>query len=233
MTTTSSGSTWKGTFPDRSNFASYAESRYGSLLVTNMYGIVGGRDEEDDDSYRTRIHWKLISPNGVNETALRFDLLQVPGIQDVVFDRRAGTFTCYVYAITPVAAASILAMVQERLEKVFPLTGLAVNPDLVGITLATTLKLTAGASQTDRDIVTAQARQAAEDYLNNLKIGEPLIINEIADRIRNSHPRILDVGEPNRQIAGAISCTTRCPSNTRSAPRAQASADACLGRTIQ
>src|ERR1035437_4261096 len=70
--------------------------------------IDGGRDEEDDESYRYRIHLKLTSQAGSNENAIRFSLLQIPGIQDVVFDRRAGTFTCYVYAISTVAAASLL-----------------------------------------------------------------------------------------------------------------------------
>jgi len=65
------------------------------FLVTNDYGIVGGRDTEDDDSYRYRIHLKLTSQSGSNENALRFALLQVPGIQDVVFDSKAGTFHCH------------------------------------------------------------------------------------------------------------------------------------------
>jgi Baseplate J-like protein len=91
--------------------------------VTNDYGIVGGRDQEDDESYRYRVHLKLISQAGSNEASMRFALLQVPGMQDVVFDRRAGTFTCYVYAITPVAAASVLRMVQDSIDQTvaFPL----------------------------------------------------------------------------------------------------------------
>ena len=102
--------------------------------------MVDGRDTEDDDSYRYRIHLKLTSQPGSNENALRFALLQIPGIQDVVFDRRAGTFTTYVYAITPVAAASVLQAVQDTLDQTvaFPVTGSATNPDLVGITLSTT-----------------------------------------------------------------------------------------------
>lgn len=114
---------------------------------------MGGRDEEDDESYRYRMHLALISRPGSNEAALRFELLQVPGIQDVVFDRKAGTFTCYVYAITPVASASVIQMVQDAINSkvAFPVTGIAVNPDLIGITLATTLTLVAGTTQTDRD----------------------------------------------------------------------------------
>ena len=161
-----------------------------------------GRDQEDDESYRYRIHLKLISQSGSNESAIRFDLLQVPGIQDVVFDRRAGTFYCYVYAITPIAAASVLAMVQDAIDQnvAFPLTGTALNPDQIGITLATTISTVAGSTQTDKDTATGQAIAAAQDYINNLRVGEPLVINDIAAAIQTSSSKILDVGQPNRQI---------------------------------
>ena len=92
-----------------------------------------------------------------------------------------GTFTCYVYAITPVAAASVLSMVQDTIDTTvaFPLTGTAVNPDLVGITLATTITLVAGSTQTDKDTAAGQAAAAAQDYLNNLRVGDPLIKHEL------------------------------------------------------
>jgi hypothetical protein len=66
--------------------------------------------------------------------------------------------------------------------------------------LATTISTRGASTQTDKDVVAASARADAESYINNLRIGEELIINEIADRIRNADSRILDVGEPNRQI---------------------------------
>ena len=71
-----------------SNFTNYTESRYGSLLVTNNYGIVGGRDAESDDDYRYRIRLKQQAQNGANEAALRFQILQIPGIQDVGLRQR-------------------------------------------------------------------------------------------------------------------------------------------------
>jgi hypothetical protein len=223
---------------NRHNFTNYAESRFGSLLVTNDFGIIGGRDQEDDESYRYRTHLKLISQSGSNESSLRFALLQVPGIQDVVFDRRAGTFICYVYAITPVASSSLLSTVQDTIDQnvAFPLTGTAVNPDLVGITLATTISLVAGSSQTDRDTAIGQAAAAAQVYLNNLRVGDPLIINDIAAAIRNASAKILDVGAPNRQIDeiySANTCTIKLlhlylPFRPARAPRF-----ACLSQTVQ
>jgi hypothetical protein len=55
---------------------------------------------------------KLQSPNGANEAALRFQIIQVPGIQDVVFAPVAGTFTCYVYGIASDGSAALLQNVQ-------------------------------------------------------------------------------------------------------------------------
>jgi hypothetical protein len=132
----------------------------------------------------------------------RFELLRIPGIQDVVFERHAGSFTCYVYAITPQASSSVMTMVQETLNEhvSFPTAAVAVSPDLVGITLSATIRLSTSASSAERETILSRARSEAEGYINNLRTGEPLIINEIADRIRNADARILDVGEPNRQL---------------------------------
>ena len=187
----------------RHNFTNYANANYGSLLVTNDYGVVGGRDAESDDDYRYRINLKLQSPSGVNEAALRFTLLQVPGIQDVVFDRHAGSFDCYVYSIAPQVAASLLSMVQQTINDnvAFPLTGNAVAPDLVGMSLTTTLHMIAGVSAGDQQTAVANATAAAEDYINNLAVGQTLVINEISDQIMNSDGRILDVGDPNKPLA--------------------------------
>jgi phage-related baseplate assembly protein len=186
---------WSGTVP-------YSKSAFGSLLVTNSYGVVGGRDAETDDNYRYRIQQKLQGRNGSNEAALRFELLQVPGIQDIVFTRLAGTFDCYVYGIAPTPAPSLLDAVQQTINDnvAFPLTGTAIAPDLVGISLVTTLSMSAGASTTDQDMVIGEAVAAAQDYIDNLGVGQQLVSNEIADRIRNADARILDVGQPNKQI---------------------------------
>jgi hypothetical protein len=186
---------WSGNF-------TYSNAAFGSLLVTNAYGVVGGRDDESDDNYRYRIQQKLQGRNGSNEAALRFELLQVPGIQDIVFERQAGTFNCYVYGIAPQTSSSLLDSVQQVINDniAFPLTGSAIAPDLVGISLVTTLSMSAGASSTDQDMVIGEAVAAAQDYIDNLTVGQQLVINEIADRIRNADARILDVGQPNKQI---------------------------------
>ena len=108
-----------------SNFTNYTESAYGSLLVTDNYGIVGGSDPETDANYRYRIQLKIQSPNRSNEAALRFQCLLIPGIQNVVFDSAAGTFTCYAYGVT-LTVSALLQSVQHVTH------GLPERPDLLG-----------------------------------------------------------------------------------------------------
>jgi uncharacterized phage protein gp47/JayE len=186
----------------RHNFLNYTDSRFGSLLVTNTVALVGGRDTEDDESYRYRINLRLQSHGGSAEDDLRLEILQVPGVQDLDFERLAGTFNVYVYGISPTTPASLLQLVQNSIDNrtAYPLVGLAVAPDLIGISLTTKVKLSATTSAADRAGVLATAARAAEDYINNLRVGQELVINEIADRIMSADSRIVDIGEPNRPL---------------------------------
>src|SRR5207253_9685462 len=80
-----------GTF-NRHKFTGATDAPLGTLPVTNNFGLVGGRDAESDDDYRSRLSRKVQSSAAANEAALRLELLEIPGIQDVVFERQAGAF---------------------------------------------------------------------------------------------------------------------------------------------
>jgi phage-related baseplate assembly protein len=187
---------------NRHSFANYAQSTFGTLLVTNNFGIIGGRDAEDDESYRFRINLKLQSVGGAGEVDLRAAILQIPGIQDVVFSSLAGTYLVYVYGISPAVPPSLLSLVQTSINArtAYPLTGTAVVPDLVGVSLSTTLQLKSGLSTVDQSSVISNAQQAAANYINNLTIGQELVINEIAALVLGSDTRILDIGDPNEPL---------------------------------
>ncbi len=107
-------------------------------------------------------------------------------------------------------APSLLQLANDRINQraAFPITGTALSPDLVGISLATTVSLTRGVAPAEADIVIATAKNAAENYINNLGIGAPLILNAVASQVRNSDSRISDVGKPNNQIPEIYSWRT-------------------------
>jgi hypothetical protein len=138
VSTGSAGNTPSEIFT-RHNFTNYTQSSFGGLLVTNTYGIIGGRDREDDESYRYRIHLRLTAQSGINEAALRYQMLQLPGIQDVVFETSAGSFSVYLYAVSPVVPPSLLQLAGTLLTDTvaFPIQANVLTPDLVGISLAT------------------------------------------------------------------------------------------------
>ena len=201
VSTGSSGNTSSGVFT-RHNFTNYTQSAAGGLLVTNNYGIIGGRDTEDDDSYQYRIHLKLVSQNGINEAAIRYQLLQLPGIQDVVFSSSAGSFYVYLYGISPVVPPSLTQLANTTIANTaaFPIQGTALSPDLVGISLSTTVSFNSGVAATDQSVILSSASTAAANYINNLSVGAPLVINQLAAQILSSDSRISDIGQPNDEI---------------------------------
>lgn len=195
------GNAAEGVF-ESTNFSNYADAAYGSLLVTNNYGLIGGRDAEDDDSYRYRISLKLQSHGGAEEAALRLAVLAVPGVQDLDFVRQAGTFLCYVYGISPVVPPSLLALVQGQLDSLvaYPASGTAISPALIGISFTTTLTFASTASSAEQQSATTNALAAAQSYINNLGKSQEFVINALADAIQSSDPNILDIGSPDQPI---------------------------------
>lgn len=201
LSTGTSGNSGSTTFT-KTNFSNYADSFYGTLLVTNNYGVIDGSDEEDDDSYRYRINLKLQSENGAAEIDLRLAILTVPGIQDVVFERLSGTFNVYAYGISPVISPTLIQTVQTLINQkvAYPLVGTVIAPDLIGISLETSITFASGVQQSDESTVITNATTAASNYINNLGIGGTLVINALASVIIGSDSRILDIGDPDKPI---------------------------------
>ena len=169
----------------RHNFSGYADYRFGSLLVTNDYGIVGGRDSEDDDSFRFRIHLKLQAKSGANQDALRSALLTVPGIQDVVFSSYAGGFQVYIYGISTTVSRSLLDNAQSVINQTaaYPVTGIALAPDPVGFSLSTAVQFTGNPSSSEKDVILSRAVSAGQSYINNLGVGNPLVSVPLSRRV--------------------------------------------------
>lgn len=186
------------------NFRSYTNYKYGSLLVTNNYGIVTGTDAESDTNYSYRINLKLSSKNGAAESDIILAVLLVPGIQNVVFNRQSGTYLCYIYSTSPTVPTSVMQLVQSQLNAVtaWPLVGTAIQPDLIGISLSTTITFVSGATASQQATALSNAQAAAANYINNLNsaIGQTLVINEIASVIISADPNILDIGQPNQPL---------------------------------
>ena len=76
----------------------------------------------------------------------------------------------------------------------------ALSPDLVGISFSTTLSFNSGVSQSDQASILSTASAADANYINNLAVGAPLVINQLASAILTSDSRIQDIGDPKDEI---------------------------------
>jgi hypothetical protein len=81
----------------------------------------------------------------------------------------------------------------------FPITGTAIAPDLVGISLVTTLTLISAPTESQSTII-SNAIAAATNYINNIGVGGTIVINEISSIIMSSDTNILDIGLPNQPL---------------------------------
>lgn len=198
----SGGNSAAGVFT-QSNFTNYASASYGSLRVTNNFGITSGADQESDADYAYRINLHLSSRGGSTQNDLTALLLAIPGIQKVVFNPLAGTFEVYVYGISTQIAPSLLSQVQHVLDSntAYPLVGTALAPALVGISASTSLTLVPGLSSSDITGVLTSANTAASNYINNLGVGATFVINQLADQILSSDTRIQSIGQPNKPFS--------------------------------
>jgi uncharacterized phage protein gp47/JayE len=183
------------------NFTNYTQSSYGTLLVTNNFGIVSGRDAEDDSSYQYRIQLALKTVGGSSETDLTVQLLTVPGVSNITFEELPGTFNVYVYTTSTSPSAYVIQLVQSMLNTLtaFPITGTAIAPDLVGISLVTTLTLISAPTEA-QSIIISNAIAAATNYINNIGVGGTIVINEISSILMSSDTNILDIGLPNQPL---------------------------------
>lgn len=184
------------------DFTNYADSLNRTLLVTNNESITYGSDTESDDNFRYRIQKEKISAEAGNETAIRLGILMVPGVADVVripYARGVGTTDWLIKSISPVAPESLILAVQTVVDSIQSTgTGNIVrSPNIVGLEMSFPLKYKGTLQDRDKDKIKAEVRKKISDYVNNLNIGENLIIDQIVRIVLNSSDQIESMGDPN------------------------------------
>lgn len=187
------------------NFNNYADSLNKTLKVTNLAEITTGHEPEDPENYRYRLANALVASEQANDIAVRLAILSVPGIADMVFipyHRGLGSFDVIIKSVSPYATPALLSAVQNAVARVTSLgvLGTIRAPKEVGVSLEILLKLTEVVSDEAALGIISSVRQAVGDYVNNLDIGQSLIINEIVQRVMAVDERIKDMGTPGKPL---------------------------------
>lgn len=183
-------------------FTKYADALNRSLLVTNVNTISYGRDRETDDNFKYRIQKEKISSEAGNETAIRLALLVIPGIADVIrlpYVRGIGTADWLISSTSVAVSQELLDVAQQEIDKKQSsgMSNLAKAPVLIGAEFIFSLSYKGQLETNQKDKIKSDIKKNISDYVNNLQIGETLVLDQIVKIILNSSDLIESMGDSN------------------------------------
>ena len=183
------------------DFVGYEDFSKRTLLVTNTQSIVYGRNTEPDDNFRYRIQKEKLSGEAGNQTSLRLALLSIPGVSDVVrtpYTRGIGTSDWLIKSSSTIANNDLLNLCQLvlNLRQSEGTSNMAKSPVLIGVEMAFSLTYKMKTSASDKEKIKTQIKKNITDYINNLAIGENLIIDQIVKIVLSSSDMVESMGDP-------------------------------------
>ena len=183
----------------RHNFTGYADVVNNSLGVTNLSSITYGSDDETDENYRFRIQQQAIAGEAANYSAIRLGLLSVPGVSDAIrieYPRGIGTADWLIKAVTPDVPSRLIETAQEAIDAVqgSGTENKANSPVVIGLQLLFGITYRGTLETKDKTQIKNEVRKNIINYVNNLDIGEKLVLDQIKRVILNSDNRIESIG---------------------------------------
>jgi hypothetical protein len=185
---------------NKHSFTSYTFSSNNSLKCTNKFSIATGRDRESDESYRFRLSNIFQAREIGHATSIRLSALSVPGvtnIKNVNTEQGPGTFSIYVQSSTPTTSPSLLGQVSLAIQSVSPagVKAFVLAPEPLGLEFIATITFSANATKQDISQAYIDMRDAAEDFISNLNIGDSLLIRDLIDTMIFSNRYVLSIGD--------------------------------------
>lgn len=186
--------------------------------MLNCQRIIG----ESDDNYRYRISQQVLSFEKANETAVRLAALSVDGVRDVItkpFTYGTGSFSIYVVSEQPITPNSILEAVRNSVYSVagYGIRFEVLSPDIIDVMMNILVSFQARTTETDKNIILANARTKVISYINSRTVGQPLVVSEIENAIRDVSAYITSVNIASMRIGGKLVFTSdqKCRWNQR------------------
>ncbi len=154
--------------------------------VTNPAAFTGGTDEEDDQTFRSRIlesYQRL--PNGANTAWYETTAMRCPGVTAAKAVGRAegpGTVNVYVTGENGLPDEALLANVQAELQekREIAVTVKVLSPTSRTVNVAVQVAPKDGA---DKEAVLEAARQAIAGFFSGRLLGKALLLAELGNRL--------------------------------------------------
>lgn len=162
-------------------------------------------DGESDSDYRKRITHQCLSLAKANYTAIRLAVLSVPGVEDVAIRRYAhgpGSFSVVPIINTSFNIDNVIESVRYAIDDVCSY-GEKITikvPDKKYIKITVNLAFSATSTDVNRQSISVSVREEILKYISSLKLGETLIINELTQRIMQTHDDIVNYSCTNFKI---------------------------------
>ncbi len=183
------------------SFTAYSSAANSLLLVTNTSAIDTGQAAEPDELYRFRIINGSFAQESANTHAIRLAALSVPSVSDVnmvEYDRGIGTSTIFLRGVNGRVTSSMVAAVQAAVNAVKSHSThfLIEAPTEVGVQFEITITYRPLTREAVKNTVELDVARNLRNFIVNLDIGEPLIINEAVEVVMKTSDAILDIGLP-------------------------------------
>ena len=192
-----SGRVGSGALEKITSFPSELTSILTYIIVTNTQPIESGENEESDENYRYRIANSYTSNAKANDISIELSALSVPGVADVHirnYEYGIGSTGIFIISESPIVSQGILNTVQQAVNGVKSSGENVVvsAPTYKGFKISTVLQFKPDTSLGDRDIVVDQVRANQINYINNLQMGEEIVINQLRDVVSDTSETIYD-----------------------------------------
>lgn len=153
--------------------------------------------DESDDNYKARISKQVLVVAGANETAIRLAALSVEGVYDVKlkeYSNGAGSFSLFVVTDNEEDLPQILNNVELKIKNT---KGFGIYPDIRGpefidVDLGIRLIYSEKASAPEKATIKNNVIYQINNYIKQLGVEEPLIINELIEQIMSVDNKIKD-----------------------------------------
>lgn len=148
---------------------------------------------ESDDSYRRRIQNQVLYLTAANETSIKIACLSIDGVSDIAmkkFSNGPGSFT--VIPLCKNYDDGVIGTVEKVLSNVasFGEKIIVRRPKEKFIKMKITLILSTILNDSERNELRAFVSREITNYINSIKIGDTLIINELTKRIMSVSEKI-------------------------------------------
>ena len=151
--------------------------------------------DESDDDYRKRICHQTLSLAKANGTSIRLAVLSIDGVEDVVIKKYShGPGSLTIVPVTSDISVNRISEVEEAISDVVSCGEKIIikSPTYKYVKFNINLSVSSTVDDVDKQNIKTEVRQAIMKYINSLRIGEPIMINELTQRIMQVDDAIIN-----------------------------------------